>query len=383
MKQRIYLDNAATSWPKPESVYSAIDDYQRHVGMALGRSEGAMSNSVRHSVSILRKQILELANAGTAQLVFTSGGTDSLNLAIHGTLLKGDHVVTTTGEHNSVLRPLRWLEERGVISVSVVESSETGTVEPTEILSAVRPHTKLVAVNHVSNVTGAENPVLEIGQKLADSNVLFLVDGAQSIGQVPVLIEESKIDLFAFPGHKGLLGPLGTGGLIVGSKAQDILMPIRQGGTGSSSDQDSHPIEFPSGYEAGNLNTPGLMGLKAGIEYVKEHNVTQLELHKKNLTQLIMAGLKDESSIRLVSDPETRVGIISFAHELLSPSEFANILDSEFHTQVRAGFHCAPLVHRDIGCPNNGCVRLSVGPFTTETEAQTAVSAVQEICRSV
>ena len=263
---RIYLDNAATSWPKPEAVYRAVDDYQRRLGAPAGRGSYSEAAETERIVGSCRQKIAQLLGASDpSRIIFTLNGTDSLNLALHGLLRPGDHVVTTVCEHNSVLRPLRFLAEQRQVSATYVGCDGQGFVSPDDIRRAITPHTRLIALVHVSNVTGAIQPVEEVGRIAAEHGQTYLIDAAQSLGYVPIDVRRLGCHLLAAPGHKGLLGPLGTGVLYVAPGVEQQLLPLRQGGTGTRSDEDIQPTSLPDRYEAGNLNVPGIAGLAAGV----------------------------------------------------------------------------------------------------------------------
>lgn len=379
--RRIYLDNAATSWPKPESVYRSVEDYMRNNGSGLGRTTGADATDLSGVVSRLREAIKQLVGSKKSAVLFTFNGTDSLNMAIHGCLESGDHVITSAAEHNSVLRPLRFLEDSGKIQVTRIPCDANGRVEPREVLEQVGPRTKLVALTHCSNVTGVINPVKEIGQNLADSQTLFLVDAAQSLGTHPIDFDDAQIDLLASPGHKGLYGPLGTGILAVSPKAQQILRPVRQGGTGASSESDVHPISYPEGFEAGNHNVPGLIGLNAGVEFLAEVGINRIAEHKAQLVHRFLEKVGQCSGIELVAEGQgASSGIVSF-NLPLPATELAAILDSSFGIQIRAGYHCASLIHPYIGT-STGCARISFGYFNTEQDADQVADALIEISKA-
>lgn len=385
MSERIYFDNAATSWPKPDAVYDAIDRFQREMGVGFGRSSGAKPDHIRQLVLKLRQKLKTLVGASNSdEVIFTFNGTDSLNLAIHGYLRPGDHVITTTAEHNSVLRPLRMLEDRNVIEVSRLSCDDKGRVSAAAIQAELRPSTRLVAVIHTSNVTGASNPIGEIGAVVKESNAMFLVDAAQSVGQQKVAFTDWQVDMLAFPGHKSLFGPLGTGCLIVNEDSRKRLRPIRHGGTGASSHSDENQIIYPDAFEVGNHNVPGLVGLDAGVEFVLNAGVDFVAEKKRLLTEKFVSGISKINEIKLVSgsDPDHfESGIVSFLTPVLAPSEFAGILNSAFHVECRAGHHCAALIHPCIGSAD-GCVRFSFGLFNTETEIALAISAIQSVSSS-
>lgn len=398
---RIYLDNAATSWPKPDLVYEAVDRYQRENGAAAGRGVTAEASEVARLVSAARSAVANLLGVRDARrIIFTLNGTDSLNLALHGTLAGGGHVVTTVAEHNSVLRPLRQLEEWGgfptrpktdakrtdgletrptPINVSRVACGADGLVDPDAIRRAMRPDTRLVAITHASNVTGAIQPVAEIVKIAHEHGALCLVDAAQTAGEVSIDVEQLGVDLLASPGHKGLLGPLGTGVLYVRPGAETQLQPVRQGGTGSRSEEDRQPEALPDRYESGNLNVPGIVGLGAGVAWLAERGLDNVRAHAIELTGRLLTGLRDIPGVQLYG-PETaadRVGIVSMTLAGFDPQEVALALDTAYRVQTRPGLHCAPLMHRALGTLEaGGTVRFSPGPFTTTDDIDTAIVAV-------
>ena len=283
---RIYLDNAATTWPKPSTVYNAVDHYQRLLGAPAGRGGYAEAEEVSKSVASTRAALASLIGAESLErIIFCFNGTDALNLAIHGTLKQGDHVVTSVVEHNSVLRPLRWLEDRGTIEVARVKCDPVGIVAPDDIEKAIKPNTKLIVLTHASNVVGAIQLAKDVGSLARKRGILFLLDAAQTIGCLRVDVKELQADLVAGAGHKGLLGPLGTGFLYIRTGCESQVESVKQGGTGSASSQDRQPRTLPEKYESGNLNVPGLIGLQAGIEYLTSRGIEEIRRHSEALTR--------------------------------------------------------------------------------------------------
>lgn len=380
---RLYLDNAATSFPKPESVYVAIDDYNRRLGAAAGR--GAYGTAVEASeiVRRCRRNLATLFNAESPdRFAFAFNGTDALNVALHGLLKPGDHVVTTVVEHNSVLRPLSSLIDEG-IAVSVVECDESGRVSPKDIQYALRTDTRLIAVTHASNVTGAIQPVAEIAAIARTAGVLTLLDAAQTAGHLPIDLRTLPIDLLATSGHKGLLGPLGTGVLYVRPGLEEHLETIRQGGTGTTSDDERQPLTMPARFEAGNLNMPGIAGLEASTRWILEAGVGQLRRHEQELTQKLLAGLREIPHVRVFGPAAVndRVGVVSLVAEGWTPHELAAVLDAEFGIEVRAGLHCAPRIHDRLKVARHGgTLRISLGPFTAAEEIDSLVRALKALC---
>lgn len=376
---RIYLDNAATSWPKPPSVYDAVDDYQRRLGAPAGRSGYAEATEVSRRIETIRRQAASLVGLSDAShLIFTFNGTDTLNLVLHGLLRPGDHVVTTVAEHNSVLRPLAELETIG-IETTYVGCSAMGVVDPDDIRRALKPDTRLVAIIHASNVTGTIQPVAEIAQVARAAGALTLCDAAQSLGHLPISLDTLGVDFLAAPGHKSLLGPLGTGVLAIRPGAADQLRSIRQGGTGTQSERAHQPDELPSKFESGNHNVPGIIGLGAGIEYLTARGIVDVQQHGERLCQRLLDGLADIAGVRICGPraASERVPVVSIVVEGYDPQEIALGLDTVYRIQTRPGLHCSPRIHEALGTQVlGGTVRFSLGPFTTLAEIDATVAAV-------
>jgi cysteine desulfurase family protein len=384
---RIYLDNAATSWPKPEAVYEAVDRYQRENGAAAGRGTYAEAIEAGRMIENTRVAVARLIGArDPRRVVFTCNGTDSLNMAIHGLLQPGDHVVTTTTEHNSVLRPLETLVARGAIEVTYASCDRAGWVDPEDVAAAIRPTTRLVVVSHASNVTGTLQDLRAIAGFVRATDALLLVDAAQTLGHVAVNVAELGIDLLACPGHKGLLGPLGTGLLYIAEGVDDHLSPLRQGGTGSSSESVLQPSVLPDKYESGNLNCVGLCGLGAGLDYIEEWGVESIERHIQALTATMLDGVADIAGLTVFGprDISRQVGVVSVALEGYDPQELAATLDASCRIQVRAGLHCAAKIHRAIGSSDlSGTLRFSFGLLSTPDDVEAAVSSLKQLAALV
>lgn len=386
LPRRIYLDNAATSWPKPESVYWAVDRFQREIGAAAGRGAYGASLESDRIVAAARNSVARLIGAGDPrQIVFTASCTDSLNLALHGWLRAGDHVVTTVAEHNSVLRPLRELVERRQIGVTRVPCDAAGMVDPDDVRRALRPATRLVAVVHASNVTGAVQPVREIGSITRAHGAALLIDAAQTIGHLPLSVDEIGADLLAAPGHKGLLGPLGTGLLYIRKGREAELQSFRQGGTGTRSQEDRQPDSLPDKYEAGNLNLPGLAGLAASLEFLGREGITAIAEREARLADRLRNHLGEIAGVTLYgpAKPEQRVSVVSVNITGYDPQEAATLLDATFGIQVRAGLHCAPAMHENLGTlASGGTIRFSLGAFNTRVDVDAVVAAVAELAEN-
>jgi cysteine desulfurase family protein len=380
-ESKIYLDHAATSWPKDESVYAAVEHQMRRVGVAAGR--GGYDRAVAggrqiEDCRLLAGQLFHSDPGG--HWVLTTSGTTALNQAIHGLVATGDHVVTTTAEHNSVLRPLQWLRRHRSVRVSTVPCDRLGRVDPQSVLGAIDADTRLIAVTHGSNVTGACNNVQEIASGIARSanpDCLLLVDAAQTAGQIPLDLRNLRCDLLAMPGHKSLGGPLGTGLLYVGPRAVGAIQPIFQGGTGSRSDALEMPESLPGRLESGNQNVPAIAGLAAGLRICLETDLAAIQQANQLRVVEMMNALSTIDQVRVITAGD--LPIVSIVIDDLQPHDAAAILDGEFDIETRAGLHCAPLIHSAIGTDPAGTLRLSFDHRTTNADLAAAVAAIREI----
>ncbi|GFN31302.1 aminotransferase class V-fold PLP-dependent enzyme [Paenibacillus xylaniclasticus] len=376
----IYLDHAATSWPKPPAVIDAVRDAMLYDTANPGRGSHAMAVKSSRHIFQARKQLAKLFRIGNPNdIAFSLNTTTALNLAIKGFLRPGDHVISTAVEHNSVRRPLEYLKQAIGINVTYIDADLTGHIEPKRIEEAIVPATTLVIVNHSSNLLGSITPVADIGVICRKHGVKLLVDAAQSAGILPIDVGAMGIDMLAFPGHKGLLGPQGTGGLYIHPDLE--LTPLLHGGTGSQSEAPEQPNVRPDRYEAGTPNTPGLAGLAAGVSYILHETVETIHTKEWRLTQLMMEGLSSIPGITILGPPlgEQRTGIVSFNLAGADASELSFILDQHYRIAVRAGYHCTPLAHASAGTIDIGAVRASVGCFTTEDDVKAIVDAMREI----
>lgn len=380
---RIYLDNAATSFPKPETVYVAVERYQRTLGAAVARGGYSSAVTVSGGVARCRARLAELFHAESPdRFVFGFNGTDVLNLAIHGLLRAGDRVVTTQLEHNSVIRPLTDLRERLGIHVTVVPATANGTVDVDRFREALAGGARLAVFSHASNVSGAILPIADLGAVARAAGAFVLVDAAQSAGHVPVDLGLLPIDLLACSGHKGLLGPLGTGVLYLRPGMEEHVRSVRQGGTGSASEDERQPASLPEKYECGNHNAPGLCGLEAGVNWLLQQGVETLHRHEQQLVRQLGMGLQSLPGVRLTGErlDQDRVGVLSVSVDGLEPHDLAAILDESFGIEARAGLHCAPGVHRALRTiQNGGSLRLSVGAFTTASAIEETIDAFRQI----
>ncbi|WP_243373906.1 aminotransferase class V-fold PLP-dependent enzyme [Geotalea sp. SG265] len=375
----VYLDNAATTFPKPDTVYSAVEHALREIGVGPGR--GGYKRGLAASRLVFEARELLASFFGisdSSRLVFTHNATESLNIAVKGLLQPGDHVVTTTMEHNSLVRPLHDAEIRGV-EITWIPADTCGRVEPASVAAALRSKTKLVALSHCSNVTGTVQPIAQIGAITRQAGVVFLVDAAQSAGYLPVDVADQNIDLLAVPGHKGLLGPQGTGLLYVAEHVD--LSPLLFGGTGTSSSDAAQPETMPEKFESGTMNTPGIAGLKAGVEFILETGMETIRQKEMRLVSLLIDGLNRLPRVNTYAsaDAEARGGVVSFTVDGMDPSTLGFRLDADFDISVRVGLHCAPMAHRTIGTFPDGTVRVSPGFFNTEKEIAFFLDAVESM----
>jgi cysteine desulfurase family protein len=377
-----YLDNAATSWPKPPGVLRAMSAYLIRGGGNPGRSGHRKSIGAARVVLETRERLADLFNIrDPANLFFTKNATEALNIAIHGTLRPGDHAVATGMEHNSVMRPLARLGGMG-IEMSVADGQRSGEVPPEAVFRAVRPNTRLVAVTHASNVTGAINDIGTIGRFCSDRGIAFLVDAAQTAGVVPIDVERERVDLLAFSGHKGLLGPQGTGALYARDGA--ALEPLMQGGTGSLSDLEEQPGFLPDKFECGTLNTVGIAGLGAGVAFIRRFGMNRVLEHDGLLLELLLAQLGGDERFTIFGPSEAarQTGVVSLNIGGRTPSSVGELLDRDYGIQARVGLHCAPRAHKTIGTFPDGTVRLSWGVFTSERDILHACRALKRIAGS-
>jgi cysteine desulfurase family protein len=376
----IYLDNAATSFPKPEAVYQALDRFARDSLANPGRAGHKMALAAEHALDDARHLLNQFFHGEAPErFVFTLNCTDALNMAFKGVLGDGDHVITTDLEHNSVSRPLRQMELDGRITLTRVRADGGGTVNPDDVRRAITPRTRLVALTHASNVLGTVQPVAEVGRLARERDLLFLVDAAQTAGVVPIDVQALAIDLLAFPGHKSLLGPTGTGALYVGPRAD--VRAWREGGTGGDSASETQPRLLPYFLEGGTPNVLGVAGLAAGVKYVQERGPDAIRAHEVALADRLWRRLEELDGYEVFGhrDPARRVGTLSFRSATLPAAELGGILDQAFDVAVRPGLHCAPYVHRSLGTFPEGTVRVSPGPFSTEEDVDHLARALAEI----
>lgn len=381
MGELIYLDNGATSFPKPEEVYTFMDHYYRNFGVNPGRSGFDLCMEAGEVIDTTRKQLTKFFN-GTDynRLCFSYNSTDALNLIISGLLEKGDHAISTTIEHNSVLRPLYHQSEYNGVEVDYIPVDSKGFVDPDDFSRAFKRNTKLVVVNHASNVIGTLQPIKEIGALCQKHGIPFAIDASQSAGKVPIDLEEQNLDIVVFTGHKSLLGPTGIGGLYVREGIE--IRVTRAGGTGVRSAVKTHLFEYPYRLEYGTVNSVGVAGLHAGVKWLEERGVQNIHEHEMKLTKMLRDGLQDVEGVTLycMDDLTDHIGIFLFNVDGFEALNVGTLLDVDYNIACRTGLHCAPLIHEHLGTAEiHGAVRFGIGPFNTEEHINTAIEAVKEI----
>jgi cysteine desulfurase family protein len=389
--RRLYMDNAATSFPKPRPVLEAMTRYATELGASAGR--GAYHEAIETAglIAECRRRLNTLFHgANPNHFVFTLNCSDALNLAIKGLINPrgdGQHTICTAIDHNSILRPLNALEELGAVEQTRVSvDPKTGLVDPDDVRRAIRPNTKLIAVTHASNVTGTVQPIREIGRIAREHAVPFVVDAAQSAGHIPINLETDPIDLLAAPGHKALLGPLGTGFLYVRPGMEKVLRPLKEGGTGSVSENDRQPDFLPDKYEPGSHNAIGLAGLSEGVHWILQQGIEKLAAHDLDLVRTFIEGASDVPNLTYFGPQgvKHRLGVFSVRIEGYDPHELAAILEGTYGILTRPGLHCAPWIHHTLGTtPHGGTTRFSFSPFLTKQDVKYATDALAEIAASV
>lgn len=377
---KTYLDFAATSYPKPPGVYAALDRFAREVGIGNDRGGYAEAAAASAAMASSREGIAALIGASPERIVFTSGATESLNTFLLGFLREGDHVLTSSFEHNAVRRPLEYLRRYRKVEVSVLPGSLESGIDPGEIRRLLRPETRCCVLTHVSNSFGLEFPVAEIGRILREREIVFALDAAQSLGTLPLDVADIGVDFLAFPGHKGLLGPTGTGGFFIRNGLEEKVLPLKFGGTGVRSAAGFFLADLPYKYEVGTQNTWGLAGLAEGASFVRERTVKAIHGHIAELTAAAANGMKRIEGVSLYL-PKTGLphGLVSFNLKNLPPRDTAALLDEGYGIKVRDGLHCSPDSHRAAGTYPGGTVRASFGIFTSSADVEYLLFALEEI----
>jgi cysteine desulfurase family protein len=389
--RRLYMDNAATSFPKPQGVLDAMIDYARNIGASAGR--GAYQEAMESGAIIAecRRRLCKLFNGQRPEhFIFTLNCTDALNLGIKGLIYPGEpkkpHVICAEIDHNSILRPFQAMVDRGEVDQTRVRiDPATGLIDLDELRRAIQPNTKLMAVGHASNVTGTLQPIRAIGAIARERGIPLLVDAAQSAGHVPIDLALDNIDLLAAPGHKALLGPLGTGFLYIRPGLETIVRPTREGGTGSISEEPRQPETMPDRYESGSHNAIGIAGLSAGVQWITDQGIEALAAHDMDLVRTFIDGVGDVDGLRYFGPQGVRhrIGVFSVRIDGYEPQELSAVLESHYGILTRSGIHCAPFIHQALGTlPLGGTTRLSFGPFLTKQDVKYATDALAEIANN-
>lgn len=379
----VYFDNAATTFPKPDIVYDRVMKVMKEYGANPGRSGHKLALKASREIFETRNLISKFFNTGNPMnIIFTFNCTESLNIGIKGILKPGDHVITTSMEHNSVLRPIKHLEKIGVES-TIIKADEKGIINPLDIQRAIKSNTKLIVTTHVSNLTGSIMPIKSIGEIAKENNIYYLVDAAQSAGVYNIDVQKMNIDILAFPGHKGLLGPQGTGGLYIRDDVD--LDGMFQGGTGSISYSLEQPEIKPDKYESGTINAPGVIGLGEGIRYIMEKGINNIRIYEEELTKHFIEEAMKIDGIKLYGplDINRQGAVVSLNIRDVDSSEVSYLLDEEYDIAVRPGLHCAPLAHKTIGTFEQGVIRFSFGLFNTHKEIEYGIKALKEIAKKI
>ncbi|WP_290459829.1 aminotransferase class V-fold PLP-dependent enzyme [Romboutsia ilealis] len=378
----IYLDNAATTFPKPEAVYDAVMDCMKNYCANPGRSGHKLAMKSAREIYDARENIAKLFNIDNPMnIVFTNNATDSLNLAIKGIVNSGDHIITTSMEHNSVIRPIKALEKLGVEN-TIVQCDKDGFLDVKDLEKAIKPNTKLIVTTHASNVCGTLIDIKTISEIAKFHNILYLVDASQTAGVYNIDLKEVYADMLAAPGHKGLLGPQGTGILYI-REGLNINI-LKEGGTGSKSEDLFQPDLFPDKYESGTHNTPGIAGLNEGVKFILKEGINKIKEHEEELCRYMLERLNEVPNIKIygTKNANERASVIAINIGNMDSGEITFLLDSEYDIATRSGIHCAPLAHKTLGTFEQGAVRFSMGYFNTKVEIDKAIEALKKISKN-
>lgn len=381
---QIYVDNAATTFPKPNSVYNEMLNYMTTIGGNPGR--GASTSSLKGNKIIFqcRHALCDLFNYNdTKNVIFTSNITMSLNMLIKGAVKSGWHVITSSMDHNSTLRTLKDLELKGIIELDILECNSSGLIDINEFKKLIKPNTKLTVLSHASNIIGSIQPLEEIGSICKENNIFFIVDSAQTAGVVDVDFQTLNCSALAFTGHKSLLGPQGIGGFIIDDSFNEICSSLIVGGTGSSSSDIIQPEFLPDKFESGTLNTPGIVGLLSGINFIKNEGINTIKEHEEYLTQRFIDGMLNIESMKVYGSlsATSRTSTVSINSTIMDNSDLGYLLDSEYNIITRTGLHCAPLAHKTIGTYPSGTLRVSFGYFNDEKDVDYILKSIDEIVK--
>lgn len=383
--KRVYFDNAATTYPKPSTVGRAVYDFITDIGCNINRGGYESAYEAEDVIADTRSRIRRLfGGSDERNVIFTMNVTQALNIVIKGIVKAGDHVIVSSMEHNAVMRPVVELERRGVIAFSRVQCDECGYLTAEQVEQEIKPETRLVVMSHASNICGAVQPISEIGRICRERGLLFVVDAAQTAGVLDIDMDEMCIDVLCFTGHKGLLGPQGTGGFVIGARAEGQIGTIIEGGTGSLSHLETMPEFLPDRFESGTLNLPGIFGLREGIKYIEETGMVNIREREDMLRRRFIEGVREVPGVHIIAyeseDERPHVAVVSISFDRFDAASVAYRLDDEFGIQTRVGLHCAPSAHRTLGTFPQGTVRFSFGFFNTEEEIDYGIQAVRSIC---
>ena len=379
---KVYLDNGSTSFPKPKVVADSIYNYLTNIGGNPGRSNHSNALEANRSLYITREEICGLFNYDKPEnVIFTNNITSSLNILLNGIIKPGDHVITSSMEHNSVIRPLHNLKKLLNIDIDIVNANILGIIDITNIEKLIKPNTKLIVMTHASNVVGSIQPIKQIGTLCKKHGIFFILDSAQSAGVLDIDFKDLSLNALAFTGHKSLLGPQGIGGFIIDDKLNEICEPLVLGGTGSLSHSLTQPDFLPDKFESGTLNIPGIIGLCEGIKFIKSEGLNTIHEHNSYLRSYLIAVILNIPNYKISGALDRKYGTscVSITHSKLDISELSYILESDFNISNRSGLHCAPLAHKTIGTYPNGTVRLSLGYFNTLEEIKYTIDALNKI----
>lgn len=381
--KKIYLDNAATTFPKPPAVASAMSEYINNIGGNVGRGAYESSYTAGEVVYNTREMLCDLFGFNNPlNVVFTPNITTSLNMIIKGLFKAGDHIIVSSMEHNAVMRPLTSMSKKGIL-FDRAQCNTDGTLDPKKVEALIRPETKAVIMTHGSNVCGTLLPVVEVGNICKKHGLYFIMDSAQTAGSLDINFKKLNLSILAFTGHKGLMGPQGTGGLLIAPEIVPQMEPLIEGGTGSLSESEEQPVFMPDRYESGTLNIPGIYGLNASLKFIKEAGIHNIHDKEMELTRQFLEGVLDMDNVQVIGlkNTENRTSVVSLNFPNHDNSEVAFRLDKEFGIMTRVGLHCAPSAHRTLGTMPEGTVRFSPGYFNTHEDIEYTLYAISKIAK--
>lgn len=383
--KKTYLDNGATSFPKPKEVIASMTNYMTSIGGNVNRGSYENSFDAENTVYETRELLCKFFNFSKPEnVIFTSGVTESLNVILKGLFNAGDHIIVSSMEHNAVLRPLNSIVNLGV-EYTVVPCNSHGELDITQLKNYIKPNTKAIVITHSSNVCGTILPFKSIGEFCKQNHIYFIADTAQTAGVIPIDMKELNIDILCFTGHKSLLGPQGIGGFLISEELSKITKPLLEGGTGSFSEYEYQPSYMPDKFEGGTPNVPGIYGLNAGIKYINSIGIDEIQKHEEQLTQLFIDNILDIPEAEVIGLPSAkgRTAVVSLNFKNYDNGEIAYYLDKEYGISVRCGLHCAPLAHKTLNTFPNGTVRFSFGLFNTTDDINYAIDSIKKVIAKI